>query len=67
MHADKECCIMRIGWIIVLCFSFPRYSVATSKCYDFNDTLLKNDFEFPLNNYELSLQHHIFAQRKDVI
>ncbi|KRX52941.1 Deoxyribonuclease-2-alpha [Trichinella sp. T9] len=34
MHADKECCIMRIGWIIVLCFSFPRYSVATSKCYN---------------------------------
>ncbi|KRX13441.1 Deoxyribonuclease-2-alpha [Trichinella nelsoni] len=36
MHADQECCIMHIGWIIVLCFTFPRYSVATSKCYDLN-------------------------------
>ncbi|KRX33257.1 Deoxyribonuclease-2-alpha [Trichinella murrelli] len=39
MHADKECCIMRIGWIIVLCFSFPRYSVATSKCYNLDGTM----------------------------
>ncbi|KRY36392.1 Plancitoxin-1 [Trichinella spiralis] len=36
MHADKECCIMHIGWIFVLCFIFPRYSVATSKCHDLN-------------------------------
>ncbi|KRX52943.1 Deoxyribonuclease-2-alpha, partial [Trichinella sp. T9] len=28
--------IMQIGWIFVLCFTFPRYSVATSKCYDLN-------------------------------
>ncbi|KRY07464.1 hypothetical protein T01_16053 [Trichinella spiralis] len=28
--------IMQIGWIFVLCFTFPRYSVATSKCHDLN-------------------------------
>ncbi|KRY07005.1 hypothetical protein T12_6398, partial [Trichinella patagoniensis] len=28
---------MQIGWIFVLCFSFPRYSVATSKCHDLNE------------------------------
>ncbi|KRZ47817.1 Deoxyribonuclease-2-alpha [Trichinella nativa] len=27
---------MQIGWIFVLCFTFPRYSVATSKCHDLN-------------------------------
>ncbi|KRZ01788.1 Deoxyribonuclease-2-beta [Trichinella zimbabwensis] len=37
MLADKECFIMPIGWILVLCFSFPRYSVATSKCYNLNE------------------------------
>ncbi|KRX69176.1 hypothetical protein T06_10401 [Trichinella sp. T6] len=28
--------IMQIGWIFVLCFTFPRYSVATSKCHNLN-------------------------------
>ncbi|KRY30371.1 hypothetical protein T01_14146 [Trichinella spiralis] len=39
MFADKECFIMHIGWIFVLCFSFLRYSVATSKCYDLNGNM----------------------------
>ncbi|KRX54133.1 Deoxyribonuclease-2-alpha [Trichinella sp. T9] len=39
MLADKECFIMHIGWIFVLCFSFPRCSVATSKCYDLDGNM----------------------------
>ncbi|KRX33344.1 hypothetical protein T05_8241, partial [Trichinella murrelli] len=36
MLVTADCFIMQIGWIFVLCFSFPRYSVATSKCHDLN-------------------------------
>ncbi|KRY07424.1 hypothetical protein T01_12284 [Trichinella spiralis] len=34
VNADRF--IMQIEWIFVLCFTFPRYSVATSKCHDLN-------------------------------
>ncbi|KRY44183.1 hypothetical protein T03_8946, partial [Trichinella britovi] len=37
MLVTADCFIMQIGWIFVLCFSFPRYSVATSKCHDLNE------------------------------
>ncbi|KRY45308.1 Deoxyribonuclease-2-alpha [Trichinella britovi] len=30
-----------IGWIFVLCFTFPRYSVATSKCHNLNGVAAK--------------------------
>ncbi|XP_003382202.1 deoxyribonuclease II family protein [Trichinella spiralis] len=36
MLANADCCIMHIRWIFVLWFSFPRYSEATSKCYNLN-------------------------------
>ncbi|KRX56197.1 Deoxyribonuclease-2-beta [Trichinella sp. T9] len=36
MLVNADCFIMHLRWIFILCFSFPRYSVATSKCYDLN-------------------------------
>ncbi|KRZ70327.1 Deoxyribonuclease-2-alpha [Trichinella papuae] len=36
MLVNAECFIMHIRWIFVLWFSFPRYSEATSKCYNLN-------------------------------
>ncbi|KRX69393.1 Deoxyribonuclease-2-beta [Trichinella sp. T6] len=33
MLVNADCFMMHFRWIFVLCFSFPRYSVATSKCY----------------------------------
>ncbi|KRX12720.1 Deoxyribonuclease-2-alpha [Trichinella nelsoni] len=33
MLVNADCFTMHFRWIFVLCFSFPRYSVATSKCY----------------------------------
>ncbi|KRZ65575.1 Deoxyribonuclease-2-alpha [Trichinella papuae] len=34
MLVNAECFIMHIRWIFVLWFSFPRYSLATSKCHN---------------------------------
>ncbi|KRX69177.1 hypothetical protein T06_9790 [Trichinella sp. T6] len=34
MLVNADCFIMHIRWVIVLCFSFQRYSLATSKCYN---------------------------------
>ncbi|KRX95271.1 Deoxyribonuclease-2-alpha, partial [Trichinella pseudospiralis] len=36
MLVNAECLIMHIRWIFVLWFCFPRYSEATSKCYNLN-------------------------------
>ncbi|KRZ49438.1 Deoxyribonuclease-2-alpha [Trichinella nativa] len=45
--------IMQIGWIFVLCFTFPRYSVATSKCYDLNVNFKETNCRgFPKSNLE---------------
>ncbi|KRX69151.1 Deoxyribonuclease-2-alpha [Trichinella sp. T6] len=40
MLVNADCFMMHFRWIFVLCFSFPRYSVATSKCYGLNGRAL---------------------------
>ncbi|KRZ49442.1 Deoxyribonuclease-2-alpha [Trichinella nativa] len=42
MLVNADCFIMHFRWIFVLCFSFPRYSVATSKCYGLNGAPAQN-------------------------
>ncbi|XP_003381033.1 deoxyribonuclease II family protein [Trichinella spiralis] len=40
MLVNADCFTMHFRLIFVLCFSFPRYSVATSKCYGLNGAAL---------------------------
>ncbi|KRZ53175.1 Plancitoxin-1 [Trichinella nativa] len=46
MLVNAERAVMHIRWIFVLWFSFPRYSEATSKCYNLNgDMKLKTSIK----------------------
>ncbi|KRZ64234.1 hypothetical protein T08_8414 [Trichinella sp. T8] len=36
MLVNKECFSMHIRWIFVFWFCLPKYSKATSKCYNLN-------------------------------
>ncbi|XP_003382223.1 conserved hypothetical protein [Trichinella spiralis] len=40
MLVNADCFIMHIRWVFVLWFSFPRYSLATSKCYNLDGSVL---------------------------
>ncbi|XP_003381034.1 deoxyribonuclease II family protein [Trichinella spiralis] len=55
VNADRF--IMQIEWIFVLCFTFPRYSVATSKCHDLNGAA-------PADCYDLLNQIIMYGNRR---
>ncbi|KRX62024.1 hypothetical protein T09_8324 [Trichinella sp. T9] len=44
MLVNAERAVMHIRWIFVLWFSFPRYSEATSKCYNLNGDMVADCF-----------------------
>ncbi|KRX51551.1 hypothetical protein T09_13553 [Trichinella sp. T9] len=70
MLVNAERAVMHIRWIFVLWFSFPRYSEATSKCYNLNGDMnsarqfkRKNKYSNPLQLNAYTRILHTFSSK----